>query len=143
MQSNQVVNPKELVAKGKLPLHLWPTTATVYGCLGFLDGSGKYGRSNYRASRVKSSTYYDAALRHLFAWFEGEDFAPDSGVPHLGHALACLALLIDAGEAGMLEDDRMYPGGFEKTVENLTPLVDQIRQRHAEKTVTHFTKDSV
>jgi hypothetical protein len=42
----------------------------------------------------------------LFAWFDGEEVASDSGVHHLGHAMACLAILLDAQETGNLVDDR-------------------------------------
>lgn len=132
-------NPKDAIGSDKLPLHLWPATATVHGSLALLDGAGKYGRSNFRAIGVRASIYYDACCRHLNAWFEGEDVAPDSGVHHLGHALACLAVLVDAMEAGELNDDRMFPGGYRAMVERLTPLVAQIKARHADKAPQHYT----
>ena len=43
-------NPKDAIGSQKLPLHLWPTTATAMGCLGLLDGALKYGRANWRVS---------------------------------------------------------------------------------------------
>ena len=66
-------NPKDAIGSGKLPLHLWPTTATALGCISMLNGMLKYGRSNFRAVGIRASIYYDAAMRHLNAWFEGED----------------------------------------------------------------------
>jgi hypothetical protein len=132
-------NPKDLLGSDKLPLHLWPTTATVHGCLGLLDGGCKYGRSNFRAIGVRSSIYYDAARRHLDAWFEGEDVAPDSGVHHLGHALASIAIILDAEAAGKLNDDRMVAGGYAELVRRLTPLVKEIKTRHAGKDPKHYT----
>jgi hypothetical protein len=39
-------------------------------------------------------------------WFNGEDHDPLTGVHHLGNALACIAIIIDALEAGALKDDR-------------------------------------
>lgn len=78
------------------------------GCLGLMDGALKYGRANWRVSGVRASIYFDAASRHLNAWFEGEGQDPDSGLPHLSHALACLAILVDAEAAGMLVDDRQF-----------------------------------
>jgi hypothetical protein len=136
-------NPKDFVGSDKLPLHLWPETATAMGCLGFLDGAGKYGRLNWRDTGVRSSIYVDAAKRHINAWFEGEDVASDSGVPHLGHALACIAILIDAEAAGKLNDDRQYPGGYLGLVNRLTPIVKQIKERHADKYPHHYTKADV
>jgi len=133
-------NPKDAIGCNKLPLHLFPTTAAAVGCLGLLDGMLKYGRSNFRAMGVKSSVYYDAARRHLDAWFEGEDHDRDSGIPHLGHALACIAIIVDAEAAGKLVDDRMAPGGYRGLVDELTKHVARLRQLHADKNPRHFTK---
>lgn len=132
-------NPKDAIGSSKLPLHLWPTTATALGSLGLLDGMLKYGRSNYRAIGVRASIYYDAASRHLNAWFEGEDADPDSGLPHLAHALACLAILVDAEAAGKLNDDRMVKGGYRDLMDSLGPHVDRLKKLHAEKEPKHYS----
>jgi hypothetical protein len=132
-------NPKDMIGSNKLPLHLWPTTATAMGCLGLLDGELKYGRSNFREIGVRASIYYDAARRHLDAWFEGEDNAPDNGIPHLAHALACIAIIIDAEAAGKLNDDRMVRGGYRGLVEQLTPLVAHLKTLHAGKNPKHYS----
>lgn len=132
-------NPKDIVADGKLPLHLWPTTATAMGCLGLLDGAGKYGRSNFRAIGVKASVYVDACKRHLDAWFEGEEADPDSGLPHLAHALACLAIIVDAKAADKLNDDRMVAGGYRVLINELTPHVARLKALHADKSPKHYT----
>lgn len=129
--TNKPTNPKDAIGSDKLPLHLWPETATAYGSLALLDGALKYGRSNFRAIGVRSSIYVDAARRHLGAWFEGEDCAPDSGLPHLAHALACLAILVDAQAAGVLTDDRQFRGGFLDVVEKLTPEVKRLKALYA------------
>lgn len=132
-------NPKDAIATNKLPLHLWPETASAYGAMGFLDGALKYGRTNWRHAGVRASIYYDAARRHLNAWFEGEDTDPQSGVPHLGHALACIAILVDAKEAGKLNDDRAYPGGYAGLPQRFESLVAELRARHADKNPQHYT----
>jgi hypothetical protein len=132
-------NPKDLIGSGKLPLHLWPVTATALGSLGLLDGMLKYGRSNFRAVGVRASIYYDAASRHLNAWFEGEAVDPDSGLPHLAHALACLAIIVDAEAAGKLNDDRMHPGGYRALINSLTPHVARLKEVHEGKSPTHYT----
>lgn len=137
-------NPKDLIGSSKVPLHLWPTTASAMGCMGFLEGALKYGRSNFRAVGVKASIYYDAACRHLNAWFEGEDVDPDSGLPHMAHALACLAIIVDAQAAGKLTDDRMVQGGYRGLVTSLTPHVSRIKDMHKNKKPRHYTiSDSV
>ncbi|ATI15718.1 hypothetical protein [Bordetella phage vB_BbrM_PHB04] len=136
---NKPTNPKDAIGSGKLPLHLWPTTATALGALGLLDGMLKYGRSNFREIGVRASIYYDAACRHLNAWFEGEEVDPDSGLPHLAHALACLAILVDAQAAGKLNDDRMVAGGYRALVTELTPHVARLKALHAGKDPKHYT----
>jgi hypothetical protein len=132
-------NPKDSIGSSKIPMHLWPETATVLGALGLLDGALKYGRSNFRAAPVRASIYYDAAKRHLNAWFEGRPADPDSGLPDLAHALACLAILVDAEAAGTLIDDRMVAGGYMATVEKMTPHVKLLQERHADKSPKHYT----
>lgn len=132
-------NPKDAIGSQKLPLHLWPSTATAMGCLGLLDGALKYGRANWRASGVRASIYFDAASRHLNAWFEGEEQDPDSGLPHLAHALACLAIVVDAEAAGLLVDDRQVQGGYRALISKLTPLVPELQEVHADRAPKHFT----
>ena len=132
-------NPKDAIGSGKIPLHLWPETATVLGCLGLLDGALKYGRSNFRAIGVRATIYVDATKRHLNAWLEGEDEDPGSGLPHLAHALACLAILADAMAAGKLNDDRQFVGGYRRLVEDMTPHVKRLKALHDGKTPKHYT----
>ena len=132
-------NPKDAIGSDKLPIHLWPTTATIMGSVGLLDGMLKYGRSNFRGIGVRASIYVDACQRHLNAWFEGEDCDPDSGVPHMAHALACLAILVDAQAAGKLNDDRMVEGGYRRLVNELTPHVARLKKMHEGKDPYHYT----
>lgn len=131
-------NPKDAIGAGKMPLHLWPQTATAMGCIGLLNGMLKYGRSNYRVLGVRASIYYDACKRHLDAWFEGEEYDED-GVPNLGASLACLAIIVDAQANDKLNDDRMVPGGYRKLMDELTPIVKQLKERHEGKDPHHYT----
>ena len=139
MSDTKPMNPKDIIGSDKLPLHLWPTTATALGCLAFLDGALKYGRSNFRVVGVRASISCDAAKRHLDAWFEGEEEDPQSGLPHLAHALACIAIMVDAAAAGKLNDDRMAPGGYRAQVEALTPHVARLKALHAGRAPQHYT----
>lgn len=132
-------NPKDMIGSGKLPLHLWPATASAVGCLGLLDGMLKYGRSNWRVAGVRASIYVDAAKRHLDKWFEGQDVDDDSGLPHFAHALACIAILVDAQAAGKLNDDRQVAGGYLTLLDELTPHVGRLKELHAEKSPKHYS----
>lgn len=71
-----------------------------------MEGARKYSRHNYRVAGVRASVYYDAAMRHLMAWWEGEDIDPESGVPHLVKAMACLCVIRDAIHVNNWTDDR-------------------------------------
>lgn len=132
-------NPKDAIGSGKIPMHLWPNTASAMGSIGLLNGMLKYGRANFRAIGIRSSIYYDAARRHLDAWFEGEECDPDDGVPHLAAALACLAIIVDAQAAGKLNDDRQFAGGYRDLMEELTPHVGRLKDLHATKDPHHYT----
>jgi hypothetical protein len=50
--------------------------------------------------------YIDAALRHIHKWQHGQEIDSDSGIHHLGHAIACLNIVLDAQAFGNLIDDR-------------------------------------
>lgn len=132
-------NPKDLIGSDKIPLHLFPETATVYGAMALLDGALKYGRANWRAAGVRASIYIDAAKRHLSKWFEGQDIDEDSGLPHLAHALACIVILIDAYEAKKLKDDRMYKGGYIELLKRMTPEVKRLKEKYKDKNPKHWT----
>jgi len=137
--TSKLSNPKDLIGSDKLPIHLWPTTATALGCLGLLDGMLKYGRTNWRVVGARYTIYIDALLRHTMALLEGEDDDPDSGLPHLSHILACAAIIADAGAAGKLHDDRMTPGGYRAHVKELTPHVARLKAMHKDKHPKHYT----
>jgi hypothetical protein len=136
-------NPKDSIGASKLPLHLWPQSATALGSLGLLEGALKYGRANWRHSGVRASIYFDACSRHLAAWFNGEDDSSDVGVPHLANALACLAILVDAEANGKLIDDRNHTPDSEVNyasyVNYLTPFVEKLKERFKDKSPKHWT----
>jgi hypothetical protein len=138
-ETSKPTNPKDAIGSNKVPLHLWPETASALGSLACLEGALKYGRSNFREIGVRASIYYDACRRHIDFWFEGEDNDPDSGLPHIAHALACLAIIVDAEAAGKLNDDRQVQGGFRALMDRLTPHVPRLKQLHQEKAPKHYT----
>jgi hypothetical protein len=131
-------NPKDLIGSTKLPLHLWPTTASAMGAIALLNGALKYGRANWRVIGVRASIYFDAAQRHLTAWWEGEE-EDEEGVPHLASALACIAIIVDAAAAGKLNDDRQVAGGHRKAIDDLSTHVERLKALHAGKEPKHYT----
>jgi len=103
-------NPKTAVGAKKVPLHLIPPAAKHVLAEAMADGAKKYGPFNWRETGVTASTYVSAAQRHIDAWWDGEDLSPDALVHHLGHAMACMAILIDVISLGKLNDDRPAKG---------------------------------
>lgn len=139
MADTKPSNPKDIIGTNKVPLHLFPESARALGAVALLDGALKYGRANWRAVGVRATIYYDALNRHMGRWIEGEDSAPDSGISHLGHALACLAILIDAEVTGNLMDDRQYPSNYHSYVDGLTERVGLLRGVKRAKEPKHYT----
>jgi hypothetical protein len=99
-------SPKQIYGDAKVPLHLLPAIAEIEWAKAHKNGADKYGAFNWHENPVEALTYIAAARRHLMAWMAGEEIAPDSGVHHLGHVMACCAILMDASKAGMLIDNR-------------------------------------
>ncbi len=100
------VNPKDSLGSKKISFTKFPTAGLIQGTRAMMDGARKYGAFNWRDEPVQAHIYVDAAIRHLLAWFSGEENSADAGVHHLGHAMACCAIIIDAQENNCLADDR-------------------------------------
>lgn len=52
----------------------------------FSYGEQKYARDNWKKGNAFHE-FYGSALRHLLRFWQGEDIDPESGLPHLAHAL--------------------------------------------------------
>lgn len=101
-------NPKDALGVLKIPFSTMSAPVLAEVGIGMLEGALKYGRHNYRAIGVRASVYYDGTLRHLTAWWEGEDFDPDSyvGLHHVTKAIASLTVIRDAMIQNKFVDDR-------------------------------------
>lgn len=109
-------NPKAAVGAKKLPVHYVPPALMLGAAEAMADGGKKYGPYNFRESQIAAGVYMGASLRHLFAWWDGEDIAQDSGVHHLKHVAACIGLMLDAMECGTFDDDRPPKSGASKMI---------------------------
>lgn len=118
-------NPKDAVGIKKIAFSTVPSTVIAEVAVGMTEGARKYGRHNYRAVGVRYSVYYDATLRHLMKWWEGEDIDPDSGLSHVTKAITSLVVLRDAMINGMVTDDRppRIPEGFWEDVQKQVDVV--------------------
>lgn len=130
-------NPKDVVGIKKAPLSVVPMPVVAEMGLGMMEGALKYGRHNYRAVGVRSSVYFDATMRHLISWWEGEDVDPDSGMSHIAKALCSLAVLRDAQIQGKAEDDR--PPISAKFYEELNEKAAKLMDRYGDRNPKHYT----
>lgn len=94
---------------GKPDLSIVPLIAIEQEARAFSFGEKKYGRYNYTAG-FETSRLVSAALRHIHAYNSGEQVDGESGLHHLGHARACLAMLLHCEELGTLTDNRFRKG---------------------------------
>jgi hypothetical protein len=127
-------NPKDLLGVKKADATKVPAVAIAWESLAMMDGAGKYGAYNWRDNKVIASIYIAACKRHLDAWFEGEFEAEDSGCHHLGHARACLGILLDAEATGNLIDDRPVNdssrGALAKVMAQIASKIPAMQERH-------------
>lgn len=118
-------NPKTAFGLKKPAMSSVPPVALLHLMGAMKDGRRKYGLMNWRAKPVSASIYYDAAMRHLMAWYEGEEVAEDSGVHHLGHVMGCMAIILDARASGTLIDDRADKGEFVRVMKEMIEKYDE------------------
>ncbi len=78
---------------GKLPWHLLPPDAVeqIVAVLEF--GAKKYGDRNWEEGMAWSRPF-SALMRHMWAWWRGEDRDPETGLSHLAHAGCCILFLL-------------------------------------------------
>ncbi len=120
LQPKDDSNPKDLIGIKKPPIDLVPPTGIIHEAMAFGNGAAKYGPYNYRDKKVQAMIYVGACMRHIYSWLDGEEIAEDSGVHHLGHARACLNILLDAQENGFLIDNRPTKGKSSELISQLT-----------------------
>jgi len=74
--------------KRRFTLLPWSVVGEVVDVLEF--GARKYAVDNWKKVPDAETCYVNAALRHVTAVIEGEKFDPESGLPHLAHAICSL-----------------------------------------------------
>jgi hypothetical protein len=90
---------------GKLRMDLLPFEALEEVAKVLTFGAKKYDDHNWRKG-FKYSRLLGAALRHLSAFAQGEDFDKESGETHLAHAACCILFLLSHELNAYGEDDR-------------------------------------
>lgn len=100
--------------KGKRPWHLMPADAldAILDVLEF--GANKYGERNWEKGMAWNRPF-SALMRHMWAYWRGEDFDPETNLPHLAHAGCCILFLLGYQLRGIGEDNR--PKGLKERKE--------------------------
>jgi hypothetical protein len=117
---------------------LVPPVAIIEIAQAFRDGAEKYNAYNWREKAVPTMTYLNAAMRHIYAYLDGEERSADADVLHLAHAAACLCILMDADSCGVLIDDRPNKGQASRVLDEET---ERNRARLAQREVPATTTD--
>jgi len=140
MSDTKLTNPKDIIGSAKLPLNLVPSTLQVFAAQAFAEGATKYGAFNWRVAGVRASVYKAAHDRHMEKYWNGEWADPVTGVPHLASAIACLAIILDAGVAGKLTDDRPPAIPLASVIEEGEKVFAHLRELHKDKNPHHHTE---
>lgn len=90
---------------GKPRISLIPREAILGMAQALTYGASKYSSDNFK-NGIEYRRLVDAAMRHLLAWVDNENLDPESGLSHLDHALATLAMLKYMSENVPEMDDR-------------------------------------
>jgi hypothetical protein len=131
MIATKDTNPKDAVGIKKAPMSTVSSLVLQEVGVAMLEGARKYGRHNYRVAGVRASVYHDAAMRHLNAYWEGQDVDPDSGLSHITKAIAGLIVLRDAQINSKFTDDRPPVNiDLDRFNKELQEKVDQIFDRY-------------
>lgn len=132
-------NPKDAIGDKKVPLWLCSPIAKAHWAVAQFVGMVKYGAWNWRSAGIRSSIYLSAMQRHLDAYTSGEEVDPMDETSHLGHIMACAAILIDAKAAGKLNDDRPPSVALRETYAVVEKQMALARKNYGSMNPRHFT----
>lgn len=102
---------KEKLAEGykadenKIRMDLIPPEAVEALATVLTFGAKKYADRNWEKG-MKWSRPFGALMRHMWAWWKGEEKDPETGYSHLWHAMCCIAFLVTYEQRGIGTDDR-------------------------------------
>lgn len=136
---------------------LLPATALLEVVKVLTKGAEKYDDNNWREGEGSSTQrYLGALMRHVFAYSQGEDKDPETGLSHMAHA-ACNALfLLEAEIFGLWNDDRVrvagrpraytaeplpYPDGLEWSEEDKAEIWREVAARTLQDVVAVVSAD--
>ena len=89
----------------KVRVDLLPVDALTAVSQVLTYGSSKYGPRNWEQG-MNWSRLYGALLRHVFAWWRGQNKDPETGYLHLAHAACCILFALSYQLRNAGTDDR-------------------------------------
>jgi hypothetical protein len=136
--NSKATNPKDAIGSKKLGTTTVPDIVKFACALATIEGALKYGMSNWSEAGVRCSIYLDALDRHIAKFKAGEWADPETKVPHLSNALACIGIIFDAHLRGKMEDDRPPPNpeliefidSSQHVVQNLKDMFEAHTPKH-------------
>ena len=109
-------NPKRAFGIRKPGMQYVPPVALIEEAAVMRGGAAKYGPFNWNDQPVDATTYYSAIMRHVMAWYAGQDRDPESGHSHLAHVRACCGILIDAAATDNLIGARPHTASVAEAI---------------------------
>jgi len=91
--------------EGKPPYHLLAPELLEATASVLSSGAEKYGERNWEGG-MSWSRPFAALMRHMWAWWRGENTDDETGMSHLWHAACCIMFLIAYEERKIGEDNR-------------------------------------
>ena len=107
--------------EGKAPLALLPRLPLELVADVFGKGASKYAMHNWRAG-IQITRNLSCALRHIYAYNEGEDLDPELGTNHLANAIVRLMFVLETAVKHPEMDDRWREGN---RADIATPWVEE------------------
>lgn len=94
---------------GKLRYELLPPELLEETARVLTFGAAKYADRNWELGMAWSRPF-GALMRHIWAWWGGEDKDPETGYSHLAHVCCCVAFLVAYERRDIGVDDRPKGG---------------------------------
>lgn len=91
--------------QSKVRMDLFPPEAVFAVSQILTFGATKYEDRNWEKG-MKWGRVFGACMRHMWAWWMGEDKDPETGYSHLWHAACNIVFLITYEQRKVGEDDR-------------------------------------
>lgn len=104
---DELINEGRKDDSGKTPWHLMPPDALNQIAQVLAFGATKYGDRNWERG-MNWSRPFAALMRHMWAWWRGEDRDPETGLSHLAHAGCCILFLLTYQGHATGKDDRPH-----------------------------------